>query len=71
MFSRDFGRGPIWPVDPTVDLALNFHKKMPLYCPSITVLLHCAMTLQNLCSFLQLYAVLRIVAVLKFLFQIK
>ena len=34
MFSRDFARGPTWPVHPTVDLALNFHKKIPLYVPS-------------------------------------
>ena len=34
MFSRDFARGPTWPVHPTVDLALNFHKKIPLYSPS-------------------------------------
>ena len=31
MFSRDFARGPTWPVHPTVDLALNFHKEIPLY----------------------------------------
>ena len=31
MFSRDFARGPTWPVHPTVDLALNFHKKT--LCP--------------------------------------
>ena len=34
MFSRDFARGPTWPVHPTVDLALNFHKKIPLFVPS-------------------------------------
>ena len=34
MFSRDFARGPTWPVHPTVDLALYFHKKIPLYVPS-------------------------------------
>ena len=27
---RDFARGPTWPVHPTVDLALNFHKKIPI-----------------------------------------
>ena len=34
MFSRDFARGRTWPVYLTVDLALNFHKKIPLYVPS-------------------------------------
>ena len=34
MFSRHFSRGPTWTAHPTVDLALNFHKKIPLYVPS-------------------------------------
>ena len=34
MFSRDFARSRTWHVHPTVDLALNFHKKIPLYSPS-------------------------------------
>ena len=35
MFSRDFARSPYIQVPPTVDLALNFHKKISLYCPSL------------------------------------
>ena len=34
MFSRDFARSPYIQVHPTVDLALNFNKKIPLYCPT-------------------------------------
>ena len=32
MFSRDFARGPTWSVNPTVDLALNFHKNNTPSC---------------------------------------
>ena len=55
MFSRDFARSPYIQVHPTVDLALNFHKKIPLYCPSLlnifeggSLLSFCTVTLLHL-----------------------
>ena len=49
MFSRDFARGPTWPVHPTFDLVSNLHRKIPFMFRVpwiflrgvITVFLHC------------------------------